>query len=83
MNFTMNYLYNNAGINFQTSWTNIKLSWLAVSTGFQTIVANNPLGGSYIWAGTVGLYAPFSSTSGALMTNSPFVLQTNEMGNSP
>jgi hypothetical protein len=34
MNFTMNYLYNNAGINFQTSWTTIKLSWLAVSTGF-------------------------------------------------
>ena len=79
MNFTMNYNYNNAAVNFQTSWTNIKLSWLAVSTGFQTVIPNNPLGGSYIWAGTVGLYAPFSGTSGALMTNSPFVFQTDEM----
>ena len=34
MNFTMNYLYNNNGINFQTSWSTIKLSWLAVSTLF-------------------------------------------------
>jgi hypothetical protein len=79
MNFTMNYLYNNGAINFQTSWTNIRLSWLAVSTGFQTVVANSALGGSYIWAGTVGLFAPFSGTSGALMTNSPFVFQTPDM----
>ncbi len=75
----MNYVYNNNGINFQTSWTNIKLSWLAVSTGFQTVVANSAIGGSYIWAGTLGLFAPFSGTSGALMTNSPFVFQTTEM----
>jgi len=34
LNFTMNYLYNNGGINFQTSWSSIKLSWLAVSTLF-------------------------------------------------
>lgn len=83
MNFTMNYLYNNAAVNFQTSWTNIKLSWLAVSTGFQTVVPSNALGGSYIWAGTVGLYAPFSGVSGAIMTNSPFVLQTPEMVATP
>jgi hypothetical protein len=82
MNFTMNYLYNNGAINFQTSWTNIRLSWLAVSTGFQTVVPNSALGGSYIWAGTVGLSAPFSGTSGALMTNSPFVFQTPDMINS-
>jgi hypothetical protein len=34
LNFTMNYLYNNNGINFQTSWSTVKLSWLAVSTLF-------------------------------------------------
>lgn len=83
MNFTMNYLYNNNGINFQTSWTSIKLSWLAVSTGFETVVENNPQGGSYIWAGSVGLYAPFNDVSGAIMSNSPFVPQTAAMAASP
>ena len=83
MNFTMNYLYNNNGINFQTSWTSIRLSWLAVSTGFETVVANNPQGGTYIWAGSVGLYAPFNDVSGAIMSNSPFVPQTTAMTTSP
>jgi hypothetical protein len=79
LNLTMNYLYNNNGINFQSSWSSIKLSWLAVSTLFETIVDSDPLGGSYIWAGTVGLYPPFSGVSGAIMTNSPFIPQTTAM----
>lgn len=79
MNFTMNYLYNNAGINFQTSWTKVQLSWIAVSTGFETVVSNNPTGGNYIWATSIGLYAPFSGVTGPLLTNSPFVTQTAAM----
>lgn len=75
LNFTMNYLYNNKGINVLTSWSSIKLSWLAVSTLFETVVASDPLGGSYIWATSVGLYAPFNDVSGAILSNSPFITQ--------
>jgi hypothetical protein len=73
MNFTMNYLYNNKGINFLTSWSSIKLSWLAVSTLFETVVPSDPLGGSYIWATSVGLFPPFADATGALLANSPFI----------
>lgn len=83
MNVTMNYLYNSNGINYQTSWTKVKLSWMASSTGFQTVVVDDPLGGNYIWAGSVGLSAPFTDVSGAIMTNSPFIPQTGDMDNSP
>lgn len=83
MNVTMNYLYNANGINYQTSWTKVKLSWMAASTGFETVVLGDPLGGNYIWTGTVGLYAPFNDISGAIMTNSPFIPQTGDMANSP
>jgi hypothetical protein len=69
----MNYLFNNNGINFQTTWSSIKLSWLAVSTLFETVVPGDPLGGSYIWAGTVGLFPPFTDVSGAIMANSPWI----------
>jgi hypothetical protein len=79
MNFTMNYLYNNNGINFQTTWSSIKLSWLAVSTLFETVVPGDPLGGSYIWAGTVGLFPPFTDVSGAIMANSPWITQNAAM----
>lgn len=79
LNFTMNYLFNNNGINFQTSWSSIKLSWLAVSTIFETVVSSDPLGGSYIWAGSVGLYPPFTDVSGAIMSNSPFISQNAAM----
>ena len=34
MNFTMNYLYNDGTINYETTWSRVKLSWLAVSTSF-------------------------------------------------
>jgi hypothetical protein len=43
------------------------------------VVDSDPLGGSYIWAGTVGLYPPFNDVSGAIMTNSPFIAQTAAM----
>jgi hypothetical protein len=36
MNFTMSYTHNRDGINYVTSWSKIKLSWLAVSTNFYT-----------------------------------------------
>lgn len=82
LNFTMNYLYNNKGINFQTSWSSIKLSWLAVSTLFETVVPSDPLGGSYIWATSVGLYPPFSDATGAILSNSPFITQPTAAGTS-
>ncbi len=77
MNFTMNYLYNTNGINFKTTWTRVRLNWLAVSTSFQTITGSGR--GNYIWAGSVGLSAPFSGLAGPVMTNSIFANQPASM----
>ena len=66
MNITLSY--NNPAGTFQTTWTRIKLSWVAVSTVMQTV---NAIGGSYIWAGSVGMSAPFTNgLSGAVIPNS-------------
>jgi len=67
MNFTMNY--NNPTGTFATTWSSIKLSWLAVSTSFETVYGN-PYG-NYLWAGSVGMAAPFTNNiAGPVMTNS-------------
>ena len=67
MNFTMNY--NNPTGTFSTTWSSIKLSWLAVSTSFETVYGN-PYG-NYVWAGSVGMAAPFTNgIAGPVMTNS-------------
>eukprot|EP00178_Gracilaria_changii_P015997 TRINITY_DN4503_c0_g2_i1.p1 TRINITY_DN4503_c0_g2~~TRINITY_DN4503_c0_g2_i1.p1 ORF type:complete len:154 (-),score=9.28 TRINITY_DN4503_c0_g2_i1:158-619(-) len=67
MNFTMNY--NNANGTFQTTWSSIKLSWLAVSTSFETVYGN-PYG-NYVWAGSVAMRTPFTNNiAGPVMTNS-------------
>lgn len=78
MNFTMLYTFNN----IKTSWSKIKLSWLAVSTSFLTTNTATKMG-QYIWAGSVGLSAPFSGLSGPVMTNSIFATQTAAMIASP
>lgn len=66
MNITLSYT-NPAGT-FQTTWTKVKLSWVAVSTAMQTV---NAVGGSYVWAGSVGIGAPFTNgLSGAVIPNS-------------
>ncbi len=66
MNITLSYT-NPAGT-FQTTWTKVKLSWVAVSTAMQTV---NAFGGSYVWAGSVGMGAPFTNgLSGAVIPNS-------------
>lgn len=72
----MNYLYNDGTINVLTTWSRVKLSWLAVSTSFETTGA---IYGNYIWAGSVGISAPISSTSSAYLTNSIFAFQTTDM----
>lgn len=59
MNFTMNYNYQNCSIGCQTTWTKVKLSWLAVSTSFQVFDSTTGTG-NYIWAGSVGVYGPFA-----------------------
>ena len=56
MNFTMNY--NNPDGSFATTWTTIKLSWVAVSTAFEKY---NTIAGQYVWAGSVSMLAPFTS----------------------
>lgn len=73
MNLTLSY--SNPAGTFQTTWTKIKLSWVAVSTGMQTV---NAIGGSYIWAGSVGMAAPFTNgLSGAVIPNSLWYDNTN------
>ena len=65
MNFTMNY--NNPDGSVATTWTNIKLSWVAVSTLFEKYQTT----GQYVWAGSVGMTAPFASNiAGAVIPNS-------------
>lgn len=67
MNFTMNY--NNPTGSFQTTWSSIKLSWVAVSTSFQTVTGSGL--GNYIWAGSVGMAAPFTNgIRGPIIPNS-------------
>jgi len=56
MNITMSY--SSPDGNFQTMWSSIKLSYVLVSTAIQTVTFT---GGSYVWAGSVGLYAPFNN----------------------
>ena len=75
MNFTMNYLYNDGTINYQTTWSRVKLSWLAVSTSFQTIGATE---GNYIWAGSVGVHNPSGGPS-SYLTNGVFAYQDTAM----
>ncbi len=62
MNVTLSYA--NPDGSFQTTWTKVKLSWVAVSTAMQTM---DVLGGSYVWAGSVGLQAPFNNGLAAAM----------------
>jgi hypothetical protein len=75
MNFSLSY--SNPTNTFQTTWSKITLSWIAVSTAFQTTVANS--NGNYVWATTVGLSAPFSGLEGAILSNSVFGVQTATM----
>jgi hypothetical protein len=66
---------------FQTTWTKVTLSWVAVSTGFQTINGN---GGSYVWAGSVGISAPFTNgISGPIIPNSLWSAQTAAQATTP
>ena len=76
MNFTMLYLYNDGTINYQTTWSRVKLSWLAVSTSFET---TGPTEGNFIWAGTVGISAPIQEISQSYLTNAVFAFQTSKM----
>jgi hypothetical protein len=53
---------------FQTTWTKVTLSWVAVSTAFQSMSST---GGSYVWAGSVGISYPFTNgISGPVIPNS-------------
>jgi len=65
MNVTLNY--NSPDGSFQTTWTKIKLSWVAVSTAVQT---TSTAGGNYIWAGSASVTAPFNGLSQAVIPNS-------------
>ena len=66
MNITL--VYANPTGTFQTTWSRIKLSWVAISTAFPTVVG---AGGSYAWAGSVGMSYPFTSgIAGPVMPNS-------------
>lgn len=67
MNFTMSYA--NPDGSFQTTWSSIKLSWVAISTLFEKVNDLN-VGGQYVWAGSVGLSNPTSGTAGAVIANS-------------
>lgn len=80
MNITM--VYTNPTGTFQTTWSRIKLSWVAISTAFPTIVG---AGGSYAWAGSVGMSYPFTNgISGPVMVNSLWAQQTAAMaGDAP
>ena len=77
MNFTMDYA-NPLG-SFTSTWSSVKLSWVAVSTSFETV--NGQQYGNYIWASSVGLtstaYSAFTST--AQLVNSAFARQTTAM----
>ena len=67
MNFTMSY--SNPNSTFVTTWSSIKLSWVAVSTGFQSVTGSGQ--GNYIWAGSVGMSTPFTNgISGPIIPNS-------------
>jgi hypothetical protein len=82
MNFTMNYRYK-SNLTHSTTWTYVKISWFVVSTLFETVVADDVLGGSYIWAGTAETYPPFALDSQAVIANSTFVPQSAEMMSTP
>ena len=56
MNFTMNY--NNPDGSFATTWTTIKLSYVAVSTAFEKF---DTISGQYVWAGSFTMAAPFTN----------------------
>ena len=72
MNVTINYASPDGS--FQTTWTKVKLSWVAVSTGIQTM---SVVGGSYVWAGSVGMAAPFTNgLSGPVIPNSLWYQQS-------
>lgn len=66
MNFTMDYTSFEG--DFTSTWSSIKLSWVAVSTAFETTDVGSGLG-SYIWAGSVGT-STISGIGGAVMANS-------------
>jgi hypothetical protein len=80
MNFTM--VYNNPAGTFQTTWSSIKLSWVAVSTGFATVTGSGL--GNYIWAGSVGMSTPFTNgISGPIIPNSLWSMNSAAMIASP
>ena len=56
MNFTMNY--RNPDGSFETTWTTIKLSYVAVSTAFEKF---DSISGQYVWAGSFTMAAPFTN----------------------
>ena len=78
MNFTMSYTQNAGGINFVTTWTKVKLSWLAVSTNFYSSITpqvENSLG-NLVWAGTYGISdVTTTTTDSAILVNSVFSAQ--------
>ena len=74
MSFTMSYKNTNGLIT--TVWTSIKLSWVAVSTAFETV--NSPFG-SYLWAGSVGT-STITGQTGPIMSNSLWSNIPNTVG---
>jgi len=72
----MNY-DSRASVNFVTTWSKIKLSWLVVSTNFYS--SSNPLDpnarGNLVWAGTYGLSDPTTQADQPLIVNSIFANQ--------
>ena len=60
MTFNMDYSYSSTGLNYQTTWTKIKLSYVVVSTQFVTTGngiagSNQKTLGNYIFATMVGI----------------------------
>jgi hypothetical protein len=70
MNFTMNY--NSPDASITTTWTTVKLSWVAISNLFESYDLSGIAGnGLFSWAGSVGITDPSSfALSGPVIANS-------------
>lgn len=66
----MDYIYNNDNITFTSQWTKVKLTYIVVSTDFESF--STTVGGNYVWAGSIQVTVDSSGVKGLYQDGSIF-----------
>lgn len=66
----MDYVYDNSNVTSTTKWTKVKLTYIVVSTAFESFTGT--AGGNYVWAGSIQITVGSSGIMGLYKEGSVF-----------